>query len=50
MFLDLGWGFESVVTAVAVHPRHDAVPAGYKDGAAILVHTGRRTFGANYLT
>ena len=39
--LDLGSGFESVVTAVAAHPRHDAVAAGYKDGAAILVHVGR---------
>ena len=38
--LDLGWGFESVVTAVAAHPRHDAVAAGYKDGAAILAHIG----------
>ena len=39
--LDLGWGFESVVTVVAAHPRHDAIAAGYKDGAAILVHIGR---------
>ncbi len=39
--LDLGRGFEDVVTVVAAHPRHDAVAAGYKDGAAILVHIGR---------
>ncbi len=35
--VDIGWGFESVVTVVAAHPRHDVVAAGYKDGAAILV-------------
>ena len=35
--LDLGWGFEGVVTVVAAHPRHDVVAAGYEDGAAILV-------------
>ena len=35
--LDLGWGFEGVVTVVAAHPRHDVVAAGYEDGATILV-------------
>ena len=39
--LDLGWGFEGVVTVVAAHPRHDAVAAGYEDGAAILVQIDR---------
>ena len=39
--LDLGWGFEGVVTVVAAHPRHDVVAAGYEDGAAILVQIGR---------
>ena len=39
--LDLGWGFEGVVTAVAAHPRHDVVAAGYEDGAAILVQIDR---------
>ena len=37
--LDLGRGFEGVVTVVAAHPRHDVVAAGYKDGATILVQT-----------
>ena len=35
--LDLGWGFEGVVTVVAADPWHDVVAAGYKDGTAILV-------------
>ena len=39
--LDLGWGFEGVVTVVAAHPRHDVVAAGYKDGTAILVQIDR---------
>ncbi|MBM3484212.1 MAG: WD40 repeat domain-containing protein [Alphaproteobacteria bacterium] len=39
--LDLGWGFEGVVTVVAAHPRHDVVAAGYEDGAAILVQIDR---------
>ena len=39
--LDLGWGFEGVVTVVAAHPRHDVVAAGYKDGATVLVQVGR---------
>ncbi len=39
--LDLGWGFEGVVTVVAAHPRHDLVAAGYEDGAAILVQIDR---------
>ena len=39
--LNLGWGFEGVVTVVAAHPRHDVVAAGYEDGAAILVQIGR---------
>ncbi len=39
--LDLGWGFEGVVTVVAAHPRHDVVAAGYEDGATILVQIDR---------
>ena len=39
--LDLGWGFEGVVTVVAAHPRHEVVAAGYEDGAVILVQIGR---------
>ena len=39
--LDLGWGFEGVVTEVAAHPRHDVVAAGYEDGATILVRIDR---------
>ena len=39
--IDLGWGFEGVVTVVAAHPRHDVVAAGYKDGATILVQIDR---------
>ena len=39
--LDLGWGFEGVVTVVAAHPRHDVVAAGYKDGTTILVEIDR---------
>ncbi len=39
--LDLGWGFEGVVTAVAAHPRHDVIAAGYKDGTTILVQIER---------
>ncbi len=39
--LDLGWGFEGVVTVVAAHPRHEVVAAGYEDGAAILVEIDR---------
>ena len=39
--LDLGWGFEGVVTVVAAHPRHDVVAAGYKDGTTILVQIDR---------
>ena len=35
--IDLGWGFDGVVTVVAAHPRHDVVAAGYEDGATILV-------------
>ena len=35
--IDLGWGFEGVVTVVAAHPRHDVIAAGYEDGATILV-------------
>ena len=39
--LDLGRGFEGVVTVVAAHPRHDVVAAGYEDGATILVQIDR---------
>jgi len=39
--LDLGWGFEGVVSVVAAHPRHDVVAAGYEDGATILVQIDR---------
>ena len=39
--LDLGWGFEGVVTVVAAHPQHDVVAAGYEDGATILVQIDR---------
>lgn len=39
--LDLGWGFEGVVTMVAAHPRHEVVAAGYEDGTAILVQLGQ---------
>ena len=39
--IDLGWGFEGVVTVVAAHPRHDVVAAGYEDGATILVQIDR---------
>ena len=39
--LELGWGFEGVVTEVAAHPRHDVVAAGYEDGATILVQIDR---------
>jgi len=39
--LDLGWGFEGVVTAVAAHPQHDVVAAGFEDGATILVQIDR---------
>lgn len=39
--LDLGWGFEGVVTVVAAHPRHELVAAGYEDGAIIFVQIGR---------
>lgn len=35
--LELGWGFESNVTAVAAHPTDDLVAAGYEDGAAVLL-------------
>ena len=39
--LDLGWGFEGVVTVVVAHPRHDVVAAGYEDGTTILVQIDR---------
>ena len=39
--LDLGRGFDGVVTSVAAHPKHDVVAAGYKSGATILVQIGR---------
>ena len=39
--LDLGRGFEGVVTVVAAHPRHDVIAAGYEDGATILVQIDR---------
>lgn len=34
--LDLGRGFGGLVTAVAAHPKHEIVAAGYDDGAVIL--------------
>lgn len=39
--LDLGWGFEGVVTVVAAHPKHGVVAAGYEDGTTILVQVDR---------
>ena len=39
--LDLGRGFEGLVTVVAAHPRHDVVAAGYEDGATVLVQIDR---------
>ena len=33
---------DSLVTAVAAHPRHEVVAAGYEDGTAILAQVGRR--------
>ncbi|NJO34757.1 MAG: WD40 repeat domain-containing protein [Rhodospirillales bacterium] len=35
--LELGLGFESIVTAVAAHPRDDFIAAGYEDGTAVLL-------------
>ena len=39
--VDLGGGFEGVVTVVAAHPKHDVVAAGYQDGTIILVQIER---------
>ena len=39
--LELGWGLEGVVTAVAVHAEHDVVAAGYADGTTIVVQIDR---------
>jgi WD40 repeat protein len=38
--LELGWGFESIVTAVAAHPADDLIAAGYEDGTAVLLPIG----------
>lgn len=34
--LDLGRGFGGLVTAVAAHPKHEIIAAGYDDGAVII--------------
>lgn len=39
--LDLGWGFQGVMTVVAAHPQHDVMAAGYEDGTTILVQIDR---------
>ena len=39
--IDLGGGFESMVTVVSAHPKQDVIAAGYQDGTTILVEIGR---------